>query len=59
MPEIIKIHKVVYDRLSHAVEFLPDARGEAVVPTIQGKRLVIDNAEPESIQTVSELFGWE
>ena len=58
--ETIKIHSAVYERLkaNGAFDVTGNATGDGTVTVLLGRRVVVDDGMTESLQTVSEVFGW-
>ena len=58
--ETIKLHSAVYERLkaNGAFDVTGNATGKGTITVLRGKRVEIDDRMPETLQTVSEVFGW-
>lgn len=47
---MVMVHSVVYARMqkNNLIDFIPDARGEIMIPTFLGREVIIDDAVPRS-----------
>jgi len=57
---MLMVHSVVYARMkkNNLIDFIPDARGEVVIPTFHGREVIIDDGMPVTGQIYdSWLFG--
>jgi hypothetical protein len=47
---LMMVHSVVYGRMqkNNLIDFIPDARGEVMIPVYQGKQVIVDDGMPNS-----------
>jgi hypothetical protein len=47
---LVMVHSVVYGRMqkNNLIDFIPDARGEVMIPVYQGKQVIVDDGMPNS-----------
>lgn len=52
----IIVHSIVYNRLqkNNLIDFIPDARGEVVIPTFLGKQVIVDDGMPTGTSVVQK-----
>ncbi len=57
---LVMVHSIVYNRMqkNNLIDFIPDARGEVVIPTFLGRTVIVDDSMPASDGVYeSWLFG--
>jgi hypothetical protein len=47
---LMMVHSVVYGRMqkNNLIDFIPDARGEVMIPVYQGKQVIVDDGMPHA-----------
>lgn len=47
---MVMVHSVVYNRMqkNNLIDFIPDARGEILIPTFLGREVIVDDSMPKS-----------
>jgi hypothetical protein len=47
---LMMVHSVVYGRMqkNNLIDFIPDARGEVMIPVYQGKQVIVDDGMPKT-----------
>lgn len=47
---MVMVHSVVYGRMqkNNLIDFIPDARGEVMIPVYQGKQVIVDDGMPNA-----------
>lgn len=47
---LMMVHSVVYGRMqkNNLIDFIPDARGEVMIPVYQGKQVIVDDGMPNT-----------
>lgn len=50
----VMVHSVVYNRMqkNNLIDFIPDARGEIMIPTFLGREVIVDDGMPTSTAAV-------
>jgi hypothetical protein len=57
----VMVHSVVYNRMqkNNLIDFIPDARGETMIPTFLGRQVVVDDGMPRTGNVYDTwLFGF-
>lgn len=57
---MIMVHSVVYARMqkNNLIDFIPDSRGEVLIPTFLGREVIVDDAMPRTDNVYENwLFG--
>jgi hypothetical protein len=57
---LMMVHSVVYGRMqkNNLIDFIPDARGEVMIPVYQGKQVIVDDGMPNTAGVYdSWIFG--
>lgn len=58
--KMVMVHSVVYNRMqkNNLIDFIPDARGEVMIPTFLGREVIVDDGVPFSGSVYDTwLFG--
>ncbi len=58
--KMIMVHSIVYSRMqkNQLIDFIPDARGETMIPTFQGREVIVDDNVPNASGVYDTwLFG--
>jgi hypothetical protein len=58
--KMVMVHSVVYNKMqkNNLIDFIPDARGEVVIPTFLGREVIVDDGVPFSAGVYeSWMFG--
>lgn len=56
----VMVHSIVYNRMqkNNLIDFIPDARGEVMIPTFLGREVIVDDGMPNSTNVYDTwLFG--
>ena len=57
---VVMVHSVVYNRMqkNNLIDFIPDARGEVMIPTFLGREVIVDDQMPVTSNVYDTwLFG--
>lgn len=57
---LMMVHSVVYGRMqkNNLIDFIPDARGEVMIPVYQGKQVIVDDGMPNASNVYDTwIFG--
>lgn len=57
---VVMVHSIVYNRMqkNNLIDFIPDARGEVMIPTFLGREVIVDDSMPVTSNVYDTwLFG--